>query len=288
MPLVKRDLFEKHILSIFPHAKLFEKKDDYNIFNEEGVSVGSYAKQLRNPIYPIKTYEQFDYDPLNIILNTFSKIEREGEGAAIQIIFNPAGEYYVKRYKEALKEINKGVPLKKAIDIRHTITGEFMKAGKEFAFDFIKDLGPNSKKEDKDKSNPIDESAVENIKHKIESPIVNANMRIIASAKNRPRALDILSEIESAFNQFDNTLGNAMKFERQEKGKLTALFREFSFRMFSHEHQMPLNIKEVTSLLHFPTVAIKDSPYLQKSKAGTAPAPLNLQREGILLGVNPR
>ena len=287
VPKSKSDLFEKHILSIFPHARLFEKKDDYNIFNEEGFSAGSYGKQLRNSIFPIKTYDQFDYDPLNVLLNTFSKIERADEGAAIQIIFNPAGEYYVKRYKEALKEINKGVPLKKAIDIRHTLGGEFLKAGKEFALDLLKDLGPKTgNKEDKDKPKPIDESAVENIKHKIESPIVTANMRIIASAKNRSRALDILSEIESAFNQFDNTMGNAMKFERQEKGKLTNLFREYSFRLFNKEHQMPLNIKEVTSLLHFPTVAIKDSPYLKKSKAGTAPAPLGLQKEGILLGLN--
>ncbi len=286
IPETKRSLFEKQILSIFPHAKLFEKKDDYNIFNEEGVSVASYLKQVRNPIYPLKTYDQFDYDPLNVVLNTFSKIDRDGEGAAIQLIFNPAGEYYVKRYKEALNEINKGTSLKKAIDIQHTLGGEFFKAAKEFATDIVKDLGPGASKSDKDKPKPIDDIAVENIKHKIESPIANVNIRLVASAKNKLRADAILSEMESAFNQFDNSLGNAVKFDRQEKGALTKLFREYAFRMFSDSNKLPLNIREITSLMHFPGISVKSSPYLKQSKANTAPAPLDLPREGILLGIN--
>ena len=81
--------FEKHILSVFPNAKIYEKSDDYNIFNEAGVSVGAYLKQAEDPIFPIKTYDQFDYDPLNIILNSFSKIDRDGEGAAFRFFSSP-------------------------------------------------------------------------------------------------------------------------------------------------------------------------------------------------------
>jgi hypothetical protein len=287
VPQSKKNLFEKQILSIFPQAKLFEKKDDYNIFNPDGFSVGAVATHLRNPIYPLKTYEQFDYDPLNVILNTFSKLDREGEGAAIQLIFNPAGEYYVKRYKEALNDIQKGVPLKKAIDIQHTLLGELGKTGKEFGSDFFKDfLRPGSAKSHEDEKKPVDESAVENIKHKIESPIVNTNVRIIASAKNRARAMEILSDIESAFNQFDNTLGNAMKFEQPEKAKLARLFREYAFRVYSDDTKLPLNLKEITTFMHFPGIAIRSSPHLKRSKAGSSSAPFGLSQEGILLGIN--
>ncbi len=98
--------------------------------------------------------------------------------------------------------------------------------------------------------------------------------------------MEILTEMESAFNQFDNTLGNAVKFDRMEKGNLTKMFTAFAFRTFSDEHKMPLNIKEITTLLHFPGMGIKASPYLKQSKAGTAAAPLDLQRQGILLGIN--
>ena len=289
VPDDKKNLFEKQVLSIFPHAKLIEKKDDYNIFNEDGVSVGSYLTQSRNAIYPIKTYDQFDYDPLNVVLNTFSKLDREHEGASIQLIFSPAGDYYVSRYKHALKEITSGVKLNKAIDIRHTVFGEFMKTGKEIMSETVKDMFKTSGKKgepEKEKQQPIDESAVENIKKKVESPIVDANIRIVVSAPNQVRANQVLSDLESAFNQFDNPLGNAIKFERQTKGNLTKLFKDYSYRLFSDEHKLPLSIKEVTTMIHFPGEAIKASPQLKRSKAGTSAAPLNLSREGILLGLN--
>ena len=35
----KKSIFEKQMLSIFHNAKIVEKKDDYNIFNEQGVTV---------------------------------------------------------------------------------------------------------------------------------------------------------------------------------------------------------------------------------------------------------
>ena len=133
VPDEKKELFEKQVLSIFPQTKLVENKDDYNIFNENGVSVGAYGKFVRNNIYPLKIYDTFDYDPLNVLLSAFSKLKKEGEGAAVQIIFNPAGDYYVKSYKSALDKIQKGISVKKAIDIPETISGEFFKEAKEFS-----------------------------------------------------------------------------------------------------------------------------------------------------------
>ena len=62
VPDDKTELFEKQVLSIFPQAKVIENKDDYNIFNEKGISVGAYGKVKRNKIYPLKTYDVFDYD----------------------------------------------------------------------------------------------------------------------------------------------------------------------------------------------------------------------------------
>ncbi|MDO8591049.1 MAG: hypothetical protein Q7R65_03685, partial [bacterium] len=43
----KRSLFEKQILSIFHNAKIKEIKNDYNIFNQSGVSVASCALSAR-------------------------------------------------------------------------------------------------------------------------------------------------------------------------------------------------------------------------------------------------
>ncbi len=281
VPDNKKELFEKQILSVFPNAKIYEKKDDYNIFNESGVSVGAYLKQAENPIFPIKTYEQFDYDPLNIILNSFSKIDRDGEGAAIQIVFKPAEDYYLKKYKKALDNINKGMKVKEAIDTDDSFFSQL----RRFAKDFSK---PSKSKKDKDEEEkaPIDQSILENIKSKIATPIVKANVRIVASAETRNEAEAILSDIQSSFNQFENTLGNKFKFQKLEKVRLIRMLKEFSFRVFSEDYIIPLNIKEVTSVLHFPSSSVKSSPQLKQAKAGSAPVPVDIAKEGIILGIN--
>ncbi|MEI6479123.1 MAG: hypothetical protein WCO18_02415, partial [bacterium] len=131
IPDTKVQLFEKQFLSIFPDAKIIEKKDEYNIFNPDGITLASEASLSKKEVFPIKTYDQFDYDPLNVILNTFSKMDKFGEGAAIQIIFNPIGDYYNKLYKKSLDDIQKGDKLKEAIDIQHTIFGELKKTAKK-------------------------------------------------------------------------------------------------------------------------------------------------------------
>ncbi len=285
VPDKKKSLFEKNILSVFPHAKLVIKKDDYNIFNPDGAVVASVATQAKNAIYPIKTYENFDYDPLNVIINAFSKLKKGGEGASLQLILNPAGDYYVKRYKDALGQILKGVPVKKAIDIRHTFMGEIGKGFKEMALDMVNDAVSSSKKEN-DKPKPLDETAVENIKNKISTPIMNANMRIVVSAENAERASEVISEIESSFNQFENTLGNTFKWQRIPEKKLPQFVRDFTFRMFEHGEQLPLSIAEITTFMHFPGAGILGGGQLKQAKAGTAPAPLDIPQTGVYLGIN--
>ncbi len=280
VPDDKKDLFEKQILSLFQNAKLKEVPDDYNIFNEQGVSAGSVARLSAHPVFPLKTYEQFDHDPLNVILNTFSKIKKDGEGAALQIIFRPASDAYTKKYTKVLTEIEKGVSVEEALP--RTFGGEALSIFSEIFFTGSKKDEEEKKKEPK----KVDESAVENIKHKLESPIIEANIRLIASAATSQETMRILADMESAFNQFHNPHGNSLEFKRLTNFKLQSLAKEFSFRTFSKSEILPLSIQEITSLFHFPGATIKSSPQLKQSRATAAAAPLDLPKSGTLLGVN--
>lgn len=283
VPDTKKGLFEKQILSIFSEARILEKKDDYNVFNEQGVSVGSYAKQASNHIYPLKTYEEFDYDPLNVILNSFSKVDQGGEGASIQIVFKPVGEKYVSFYKKALKDIAKGMKLKEAIDMnRISFFGETKRVFKDISEGFI---GNKKDKENKEKEQ-VDQTVLENINNKVSSPTVEVNIRIIASSRTESEALSILSDLESAFNQFENTGSNHLSFDRLKEKELRHFFRDFSFRIFKDDIKVPLNIKEITTFMHLPENEIRGTSQLKQSKAGTAQAPLDLQKKGISLGKN--
>lgn len=281
VPETYKTLFEKQLLSVFHNAKLAIITDDYNIFNQSGVSVGSIAELDKSGIFPFKTYEFFDHDPLNVILNSFSKVNRGDEGAAIQLIWNPYGDYYAKAYKHALDKINKGVKVKDAIDMPETLSGAMMKELKGL---FRK---PEAKSKDKpDESKVIDTVAVDEIKKKISSPIVRCNLRILASSGTEADALEILESIESSFNQFQNTVGNSIKWKRVKKGDLKNLVKNFSFRLFDDKENMPLNLKEITTLVHFHTSLIKSGGELKQSRSASAPAPVDLPQDGILLGTN--
>jgi hypothetical protein len=284
----RKSLFEKQMLAIFHNAKIIEKKDDYNTFNEKGATVASYAKYAKNSIWPLKTYDQFDHDPLNSILNSFSKIKTHGEGAAIQIVIKPQGETHTKRYKKTLDDIMKGEKISEAISKNDEGIGKYV----EGFFKGVSSLAQS--KEDKEKADAkkkeaaqnVDEIGVEQIKLKMSSPTVAVNVRIIASAESETMANQILGDIESSFNQFENTHGNKLTFDRVKKGDLKGLLYDFSFRLADDKHRILANLKELTSLIHFPATVMKSSPHLKVAKAGSAPAPLELAKEGVILGVN--
>ena len=286
VPVSKKNLFEEHILSIFHNAKISEKIDDYNIFNEFGFTVGACADLVKNPIYPIKTYDKFSHDPLNVILSSFSKVNRDGEGAAIQLIWSPVGDKYLARYKEALNKIRKGVPLKEAINIPDSFSEEIFHTFKTIFTKSEKEK--NQEKNEPEKPEPIDEKAVAEINAKIEAPIVKCNIRLMASSNNRAEAEEILESMKSSFNQFDNTTGNSFKWHKFEKGDLRKLVRNFSFRIFDDSTALPLNLREVTSFMHFHTKALKSGDSLKKLKSASAPPPLDItkSKEGLLLGIN--
>jgi hypothetical protein len=153
------------------------------------------------------------------------------------------------------------------------------------AKDIAKEAVTSGKKDEK-KDKPVDQIAVEQITAKISSPIAETNIRIVASAANRPRAEHILSDMEAAFNQFENPLGSGLKFKRKEGGELNELFHNFSYRLFDKRKALPVSLRELTTVMHFPVESVVSSSQLKQSKAGTASAPIGLPKQGIFLGTN--
>ena len=284
VPEGKRELFEKQITSLFHNAKVREAKDDYNIFNEKGATVASFCMLQKNPIYPLKAYDEFEVDPLNVLLHSFSKIDREGEGAAIQFVLRPPQHSYTEKYEYALRQIQKGMKVRKAIDIPFSIGGAIFKSIKDVLSDEEEKL---RKRQKEGKESPkVDEITTEEIKKKVSSPMLECGMRIVASSNDAASATAILADIEAAFNQFGNATGNKLRFERVEKTKKDTLLRDFSLRQFDGRQAMPLTIKELTSMAHFPSTRLKSAPALKQAKAGVSPAPTGLPNAGLLLGVN--
>ena len=280
VPTNRADLFEKQLLAIHPDSRITEVTDDYNIFVDgKDTTVGAYAYLEQADIYPIKTYDSFEHDPMNLILNAFSKLKAEGEGAAIQFVMCPKDDELVRHFQETLDHLKEGYNLANSRSAGRRFGNELLKFGKEFIF--------GADKEPKEKK--VNERAVEFVTEKLKSTIMATNIRIIASAETRERSEQIVDELASSFNQFTEAGRNGINWSKLTGAGLNEFEHEFSFRLFNDEHSMPFNLKELSTIFHFP-YGINKMGQLKQAKAATAPAPLEMPSMApagsILLGYN--
>lgn len=276
VPNSRRDLFEKQLTAVFPDAVATPQPNDYNVFVDGGTAFGAIARFKDQPMLPLKDYHDFDYDPINALLNAFAKIAPEDEGASLQIVFKPAGNHYIEHYRRIIHELRKGEHRARAFSLPETLAGEL---GREAMGLFIT---PQKHAQQR----PTDDTAIELVEKKIAATIVETNIRIVTSSMSAARAEQLLSEVEAPFNQYANTIGNRIEFVRPGKNGLKDFFRDYSFRLFEKASNMPLSLRELTTLYHFPPEGIASSPHLKQSRAASAPAPIGLPTDGTILGVN--
>lgn len=282
VPESKCNLFEKQLLAIFPDAHLMLQPYDYNIFAPGGAALASVATLAENPVLPLKEYIDFDYDPINAVMNAFAKIESTSEGAALQIIIEPRGDRHVAHYRKILQALRKGEKRSSAFSTPETVLGEL-------ARDFSRSLF-SSKPKDEQKAKEAEtrqieanKTYIEQIEKKIAAPIVGATIRLAVSSSGSGE--QVLGDLEAAFNQFANTQGNRLVFERVNARHAPRVLEDFSFRQ-PEKKALPLSLRELTTLYHFPPSGIISSPHLKQSRFTHAPAPLALPQKGALLGTN--
>lgn len=284
VPNSRRDLFEKQVVGIFPNAVITPQPNDYNIFLQEGVSVGSVASFAHPGALPLKDYTEFDYDPLNTLLNAFAKIAPENEGAALQIVIAPQHDRYTKHYRKILQNLRDGDDKYSALRLPESFLGEAARdIGSMF---FGKNAEKVAEEREKRKKNEENKIEIEQVERKITTPIVSTNFRLVVSSGDQGRAEQVLGELESAFHQFANAQGNRLEWQRVSKRTLRSLFHDVAFRLFTPGNDVPLSLRELTTMYHFPPKGIESSPHLKQSRFTAAAAPIDLPREGLLLGTN--
>ncbi len=276
VPNSKCDLFEKQLVAIFPNARVQAQPNDYNIFTEDGTAYGSYATLADRPMLPLKDYADFDHDPLNSVLSAFAKIDADGEGASLQILIKPRGDHYVHHYRRVLAELRKGETRYRAFNLPETFAGDLAREAVSLLSSNKKALDPAT----------ADKVAIEQMEKKIAAPIVETNIRIVVSSTDAAKAQSIRHELEGAFHQFENTIGNRLTFKEVVKGEAKKLFHNFSYRLFSNSNALPLSLRELTTLYHFPPKGIESSPHLAQARSTMAAAPTGLPVEGLILGTN--
>lgn len=264
-------LLSNQLHGAFPEAKI-EAVKDYNIFNPEGASAGAVLSLVGSSLLPLKTYQKLGGDSLETITSAFSKLDEYGEGAALQIVLRPAGEETKNRARRAIEKLKEGKSRKEVLG-----GSGFGEAFKEIA------LGPASSKKDESNAQNYDDKTAGLLEEKAGKVIFETNIRILSSAKNVPETGRILKELEASFNQFQNPDGNSFRARELAGKPLRELIEKFSFRIFDEKNSMPLSVEEISSIYHFP-YSRKAAPQVRMLKSREATPPVNLPKEGVLIG----
>jgi len=270
---------EKIIHSVYSGAIIEKVPQDYTIFEPKGITVGSHL-MLKKPVYfPLNTYKNLEKDALASLTNSLSKIAPD-EGAAIQLILRPFAFQKIKNKGEKLiDEIKGGHSSKEAL-------AKIEKIGFLKLLDAIIEILTGEKKEKKEsleKSTPgsYEEATIQAIQTKLQKPLMEVNIRLMAVASDRVRAEEILRHLENPFFQF-NSVFNELSVVEDKKGRLKKLIYNFSFRNFDKSQKVILNLEELASIYHFPFPYI-ETPHIKWVKTKEVAPPTELPLTGSIL-----
>ena len=278
-------LVEKQILAFWPEAKV-QPTLDYNIFNPVGFSLGASAYLVKSPIFPLKPPKDFEADPLSTLTSVFTKLAREGEGAAVQILIRNSQRQLKPASQRTIELIKERKKTKETLPTFKEETGAFLKVLSEIFF-------PKKTKEKNSSETtsfsptltPEEEELITLLSNKTSRPLFDTNIRILASAPSEKRANEILSQLEASFEQFNHPNLNQLRFKRFSGKKLKKLFYNFSFRIFNESEILVLSSEELATIFHFPPPQLA-TPFIKRLKTREVPPPSNLPEEGIVIGKN--
>lgn len=251
-----RDFVEKQINGAYPEAEIVPVTDpsakqkaeaivagEYNIFSDQGkVAFTSLALKSENH-KPIKVYKDFAVDPMASVTSVLAKMS-EGEGAAIQILVQPADSEWKKAGKEYLSKTKK--------DEANPETAKYSADAKE----------------------------LEAIEGKLGKPGFNTVVRVVVSSSTKEAAEAHLSNITNALSQYSGS-NSLSKTKLWFKGLFVT---DFIYRYFPmHGQTSVMTSEELATLFHFPNKSVT-TPGIHWVNSKRAPAPANIPTSGLYLG----
>ena len=272
VPLSSEDVIEKQIYAHYPTAEITKVKD-YNIFNPEGFVAGSYLAYSTNQFLPFKTYQKLEADPMSGILTSMSKLQREGEGVALQILIRPSHASSQKTLATKIaREMQAGYQLKEAIQrAKHPPKPQKPDPGKPS--ELIKVI------------TPTDDEIIKGLTTKSGKQNFDVNVRLVTSAPTIERAQQILGDFEGSFVQLAHPDMNSLKPVKLSGRSLEKLIYNYSFRLFDNRQKLVMSTEEVASIYHFP-LSTTSAPNVAFLKSKLSEPPANLPQEGIVIGKN--
>ena len=270
---------EKMIASFYTGA-IVENIRQPKILEAGKYFAGGEFTLTKDSVHPLKTYESFEADPMDSILSAFSNISRD-EKVWIQILVEPLHENWLKKMRKTADDIKEG---KKKIWFWWIIQ-KLRDSGKK----------ETSEKEQKEKKHSFSQQQLSDFDKKMDDELFRVKIRTIATSPDKQRPRKIIDDISRLFNQYNYIGLNTLKFNKAQD--LQTFARHYSLRILYPDTSLltnilkfnpstVLNIKELSSIIHFPHGRFNQNPRIAWQKFKVIPAPDDLPSEGIVVGYN--
>jgi len=248
-----KDFLISQIFAQYPNVEINEidPENDY-VEGMLGKQIAATELELRKESpYPIKTFPNFEVDPLSAITGVLSSVNAQEE-VWVQTIVRPIGDDWQQDGEKVIKEIKEPVA-------KNSFVGVIVRELRELMVEMLRGLvlGPpaeSAKKEDKPKelSGPI-QQAVKGIEEKITKLGYEANIRVLTAAPDEHSARAKLEQVVGAYKQFNTLNQNSFTFKEITNDKQA--WQLFKHRAFGSA-TMIFNITELASLYHFPSETV--------------------------------
>jgi len=276
------EFVKSQIFAQYPNADISMAEDYASEISELGRSVSASTLILsREQFFPIRTFPDFNVDPLAAITGALSEL-KPGEDTWIQIILRPVPDDWQEegyRYIEVLRagqSWNLGLSLsgllKDAISEVLAIVGDIPRM--VMAPDKEREVKAESKSAD---LTPAQQTEIQAIEEKLSKMGFEVMIRTVTIAPTPEASESLLRSTIASFRQF--ATANLNSFTKGSEPEDTNSFLEdYRSRRFPKDAYV-LNTEELASIFHLPNVSV-ETPMIAWSLYKKGEPPLNLPVEG--------
>ena len=253
VPKNYKNLVEKQINWFYTDA-IVEETTEVNIFAGRKYHKWTYLNTSKEFLFPIKTYQKLESDPINNITNAFSKLE-EDESAAVQILLKPIDDDWQKDCIHASSKMMKWK------------SSNFTLNPLKLLFWFFEILmsSQNDEKSPIDNNNwetsALTQERSKTVDEKWDKTGFEVIMRIVTTWNDKNMVDTEIINIISAFTQFSYPDFN--KFTTTLRHNSETLIKNYIYRYFRkpwYLKKMILNTEELSSIFHFPHIRYNWTP----------------------------
>lgn len=275
-PTHLKDFVQGQIYAQYPTAEINEVNDytldvETRLQNNELKLCGTDLNLTNKEVYPIKTFLNFEVDPLSSITGVMSKIEKD-EQIWIQLLVRPVSDAWQNKGISHIQNIKNGGGGPSLWDmlqtsLLHAITGVITTI-------ITGATTPSSKAEEKKevKLSGLEETALKGVENKITKLGYQTKIRLLAIATNENVASANITSIVGSFKQFN--ILNMNGFEVSATQTSIDYWRSFNQRLFTDEGYI-LNVEELASIFHLPSISVTTPNIVWAgSKKGEPPSDL--------------